>query len=569
MTKIQFRVLYREFLFRMVDLELLSASGDISKLLGQVGAVLLFLSFALSRGAIFLNPSLLAPEQLLAILWNREHGLIAITMAAVGLFGVLSWDSAFPDRRDVLVLAPLPVRARTLFLAKIAALVTALSVTVLALNALTGITWPLVFSPPNSGIGGVIRSLAAFWTTVFLAGGFMLGCILGLHGLAAQLPRQKFLRLSGLLQLTAFGLLLGVYLLSPGPGTPTKLAAPEFHRALDWIPSYWFFGLFHVLNGSVPEEIRTTIDTLAFRAVAGLAIASIGAGAAFLLSYFRTLRKIVEEPDILPGARSRNWLPRFGDSLSTAIVHFSIRTLLRSRQHRVIFAFYLGIGFALVVVSLQAPPSSQPQALAPSASYQVIAASALMLLCSIAGTRAVFPMPIQLRANWIFRVTPVPGPRESLTAIRSSFLVLSVAPVWAISAVVLLSIGPLWIAAAHLIVLALAGAILTDVVLIRFPKIPFTCSYQPGKSRSGVAFAVFGGFLAILALAEGLQLEKSALETPARYALMIAVLCVAATCARWMSVTRASSPEATLLFEETETLAIFALDLHRDGRFQA
>ena len=37
MTKLQFRVLYREFLFRMVDLELLSADalGDSSKLLGQ------------------------------------------------------------------------------------------------------------------------------------------------------------------------------------------------------------------------------------------------------------------------------------------------------------------------------------------------------------------------------------------------------------------------------------------------------------------------------------------------------------------------------------------------------
>jgi hypothetical protein len=568
MTTIQFRVLYREFLFRLVDLEILSAQGDISKLLGQFGAVLIFLSFALSRSALFLDPNM-PPARLLSIQWDRGHALIALTMVTVGLFAVLSWDSAFPDRRDVLVLAPLPIRARTLFLAKIAALATALSVTVLALNVLTGLAWPMVFAPMKSGFPGVIRSLAAFWTTVSAAGAFMLCSILGLHGLAAQLPRQKFLRLSGLLQVIAFGLLLGVYLLSPGPGTPTKLAAPDFQRALEWIPSYWFFGLFHVLNGSVPEEIRTTIDTLAFRAVAGLAIASIGAGTAFLLSYFRTLRKIVEEPDILPGARSRNWLPRCGDSLSTAIVHFSIRTLLRSRQHRVILAVYLGLGFALVVISLQAPPSSQPQALALSASYQVIGASALMMLCSIAGTRVVFPMPIQLRANWIFRVTPVPGPRESLTAIRRSFLMLSVAPVWAISAVVLLSIGPLWIAASHLIVLALAGAILTDVVLIGFPKIPFTCSYQPGKSRSGVAFAVFGGFLAILALVEGLQLEKSALEKPARYALMIVILCVAAAWARWLTVSRASSREGDLLFEEKEAPAIYALDLHRDGRFQA
>jgi hypothetical protein len=68
---------------------------------------------------------------------------------------------------------------------------------------------------------------------------------------------------------------------------------------------------------------------------------------------------------------------------------------------------------------------------------------------------------------------------------------------------------------------------------------------------------------------EGLQLEKSALEKPARYALMIVILCVAAAWARWLTVSRASSREGDLLFEEKEAPAIYALDLHRDGRFQA
>jgi hypothetical protein len=40
MTDTHFRVLYREFLFRIVDLELISARGDTSKLLGQLAALL-------------------------------------------------------------------------------------------------------------------------------------------------------------------------------------------------------------------------------------------------------------------------------------------------------------------------------------------------------------------------------------------------------------------------------------------------------------------------------------------------------------------------------------------------
>ena len=75
--------------------------------------------------------------------WGAEHFLIATTMLVVGLFAVLSWDSTFPDRRDVLVLAPLPVRARTLFLAKVAAAATALGLTVVFLHSAAGLVGPL------------------------------------------------------------------------------------------------------------------------------------------------------------------------------------------------------------------------------------------------------------------------------------------------------------------------------------------------------------------------------------------------------------------------------------------
>ncbi len=51
--RLQFRVLYRQFLFRMVDLELLSAQarGDMSKLLGQFASLLIWFSIGLAAGA--------------------------------------------------------------------------------------------------------------------------------------------------------------------------------------------------------------------------------------------------------------------------------------------------------------------------------------------------------------------------------------------------------------------------------------------------------------------------------------------------------------------------------------
>src|ERR1039457_4065266 len=118
MTRLQFRVLYREFLFRMVDLELLSAhaQGDMSKLFGQFAALFVFLSMLFAGvGLAFAGGAARMPlAQRLIFGWFSEHFLIATTMLVVGLFAVLSWDSTFPDRRDVLVLAPLPVRAGTI-----------------------------------------------------------------------------------------------------------------------------------------------------------------------------------------------------------------------------------------------------------------------------------------------------------------------------------------------------------------------------------------------------------------------------------------------------------------------
>ncbi len=152
MNKLQFRVLYRQFLFRVFDPEVLSgqAQGDANKLLGQFAALLVFISVGLSLPAMMLGdpaaPGRDARDGGLLFAMIAQHFLIATTMLVVGLFAVLSWDATFPDRRDVLVLAPLPVRARTVFLAKVAAVATSLGLTIVLLHSAIGLILPLVFT---------------------------------------------------------------------------------------------------------------------------------------------------------------------------------------------------------------------------------------------------------------------------------------------------------------------------------------------------------------------------------------------------------------------------------------
>jgi len=82
MEKRQFRVLYRQFLFRMVDLEVLSshAQGDSNRLLGQFASLLIFVSF------ILLLPALGGPRGARAQVvhaWSLEHLMISTTMLVV------------------------------------------------------------------------------------------------------------------------------------------------------------------------------------------------------------------------------------------------------------------------------------------------------------------------------------------------------------------------------------------------------------------------------------------------------------------------------------------------------
>jgi hypothetical protein len=189
---------------------------------------------------------------------------------------------------------------------------------VTAFNGPLSLTWPAFdLSPAGSGLLGALRSFVAYWIAVFAAGAFVFCALLGIQGIVAQLPRRYFLRLSSVLQMASFALLFCGFFLEPSLSAPRALGAPLNRHLLALWPSYWFFGLFEYLNGwpaglgpthlqgysglnGAPADV---VGWLAGRAWVALAVAVSVAAASFLLSYLRTIRKIVEEPDIVPGRR--------------------------------------------------------------------------------------------------------------------------------------------------------------------------------------------------------------------------------------------------------------------------
>lgn len=541
---LQFRVLHRQFLLRVVDLEALSIEADIPRFLGQFAGILIFISLMRALFALFFPPP---PSRA----WPVEQGQISNMLLVIGLCSVITWDATFPDRRDLAVLGPLPVRPRTILLAKLSATCGLLAIAILSLNFASSCSWALVFGG-SAGYAGMARFFLSFWFTIVASAAFLYGAVLTLQGfIALLLTRKMFLRVSAALQLCAFAAFLGVYFLQPELGSLREMMDPANRSLLACSPTFWFFALLNQLNGSLPRELFW----LAARAWIAIGIVIVGAAASLLLSYLKTMKKTVEQPDLVPGAGGLHWTLRFGSALHTAIVTFCLRSLARSRQHRVVFAFFLSLVFAIALSWLQheiAAPAQEP------ISTDFLIATFMMMSFAVLGLRGVFSLPISLNANWVLRITQLQPTQRYIAATRRALLLFGVAPILLVAALLSLNFRPWRDVAEHLAILALLGCLFVEFALYKFDKVPFTCSYLPGKTNIQVVFWGFA-FLVTLFGITGAVYEHGALHDASKYATIAGVLLIGVVGLGALNRHRAKS--TVLYFEEMPAEVIMRLGL--------
>jgi len=539
----QFKVLHQLFLLRVVDLEALSIEADIPRFLGQFGGVLIMLSLIHSVAVYW---------YIVAYPYRLEHYLISTTMLVAGLITVVSWDSIFPDRRDIMVLAPLPIRPGMILGTKLAASASLLGIALLALNTAPGLLGPFLLGQLHPSIFGVFQVLAAYWFAMIGAILFLYCSVLTIQGLAALiLPCRAFLLLSGALQLIAFGGFISVYFLEPNLGTLPELLAPQNHQILAVSPQFWFLALLNQINGSLPPELAW----LAHRAWMALGIVISGAMASMTLSYLRTMKATLEAPDLLPGTSGIHGLPRIGSSLRVAIAAFAFRSLSRSRQHRVVYAFFMAIVAAIAVTCLRRELYAHAPEPLPTS---FLIASFLMMTLAVVGLRAVFSLPISLNANWMLRTTQLTPTRKYIDATRVTLLVFSVLPMMVMAVLLSLNYRPWLHVFQHLGILAIFGYLLIELAMINFDKVPFTCSYLPGKSNIQTVFwgAVFAWtMLTLLAGAFELDAIGSAKTYSTVIGLMLAALIALGTFNRFRA------RDAVLYFEDLPPELVIRLGL--------
>jgi hypothetical protein len=304
------------------------------------------------------------------------------------------------------------------------------------------------------------------------------------------------------------------------------------------------------------------MNWLAWRAWGALAVSVISAAGMLIACYHRALPRIAEQPD-LESARSRGgWRIPLGSRLQTELVYFSLRTLGRSRQHRIVLAFTWALVLCLALGMLR----GWLEARGPRpVDENLLTPTLLMMALAVAGMRGVFALPIALKANWMLRVTQLRPVEYYLASTRRVLLLLAVAPVWLIAAVFSLGFRPWLAAAGHLLILAIFGLLAIEVSLIGFAKLPFTCSFLPGKANMQFVFwgAVVGAMLTILF---AMSCEQPALAGPAGFAVLAALAIAAVIALRLWN--RAREREAELYFEEKPEAPLITLGLKVNPRAQ-
>jgi hypothetical protein len=561
--------LRRHFFRRFFDSDLVSSAGQWQVVAIGLFAIVVSLSIPMVQ-AYYHKYRMLqeldsaAPYHMASI--ADRLFLIMLSMTLTGLVTAMQWPSLFPGLRDYLVLAGLPVRTRDVFVAKFTALMTYIVIFIVALNAGPSAALPYVMNgryyTSETGNGLVL------FASMTLAALFVFFALVALQGLLLNVvPPRLFPGVSLLVQCTLFTVLICLL--------PFVLSIPGLHAYMHlrpgfarWIPPAWFLGLDQEMLGN-REPYVSALGRLALLAAAAAGFCAI---AAYLWSYRRQKVRMLETPIQARHefARLRRFTNKWSDRFlpqqpEHAVFSFTMATLSRSRLHRLVLTGFVAVAFALIVesfVSLIFGGGFKGFAVKTFALQQAAASAPLALsLFVLAGYRYLFRLPVELSANWLFRVHEG-GNRELLLRGMERFvLCLGVLPIAMLTLPLEIEIFGARNGVAVGLLAFIPSLVMEEALLAGFEKIPFTSAYLPGQRPLIETVCMYGiGFGAYVGILSGLIV---ACLRAAPYFLM--VLC--AFTVIWARVRKGRLEYwhiGELEFEEVAEPAVQTLAIYRD-----
>ena len=458
---------------------------------------------------------------------------LLFSMEVIGIVAVVEWDRLFPDGQDYAILMPLPLKLRNIFCAKVAALLLFMGLFVLAIAGFPTLFYPtievggLLHEGP---LGHLVWLMTAHGIAVFSGCLFMFLFFAALQGvlinlLSYRLFRRVTLYVQGLA--TVF-LVCQLFLL---PLIPDLLPVWErTHSPLLYaLPPMWFLGLYRTLLGTH----NAIFLSLARISVAAFALAAVMAVVTYLASYKRFSQRAFEWAEEKEASRfsiatlfgwllERLWLKE-GPERGT--FYFVLKTLARSARHRLYFVAYVAVGLAIVMIDFLVMMVNAAHgnfwASITRPGEALLSIPLVISFFTLVGMQAAFGFPAELGANWIFRITEENSGRNCLAGARKTMIIVAVVPLFAACFVVY---SKLWGPTASLMTIVvgiLVSLILVEPLLYSERKIPFTCTYQPGKPNLPLTDRVTWLALALYIFSMA-SLQKWVFQKPLMWAVAVA-----------------------------------------------
>ncbi len=447
--------------------------------------------------------------------WVDKCFFFWVFMLLLGLITVIEWDVIFPDRRDYLNLMPLPITLRTLFLAKSASFFLFIGLFAVAAHAPASFAFGYFLTRFRSDsflffirymaahvLAGLAACIFVFFLCVLVQG--LLMCLLS-YGLYRRVSLViRFALLTSLVFLLIVSLTASVSIPQSFSNFPAMKESQA--RFLHAFPPMWFVGLYEYLLGN-RDMFFAAKGRLAVGAVAASILAFFGAAA---LSYARHLKKLSE---VRRGRgifkKTRGRLSRIFDAAflrnptQRAIFHFFGQTLSRSTTHRMRLFNYLAISSAIALMMLGSTQLLRSNL--TTSSRTILAVPLVMSFILLLGIRTLVNIPASLEANWVFQMTEREPARHYFAGLKKAVFFEALLPLFVLVAV---SYRLFWgwrPALAHGLFGLAASLLLLEGLFWRYQKIPFGCTFVPGKAKVHVfwlpyvfGFLIWVSFLGLL-----------------------------------------------------------------------
>jgi hypothetical protein len=564
----QFRELTRHFFSRFFDNDLVAINSDgadmratVVNILAMLAAPGMLLPFLFMTKYSNLQKAPMYVRDLASL--GEKEFFICFSMTVMGLVTVIEWEMLFPDRRDYANLTPLPIRLRTMFGAKIAALLAFLAIFSAVINAFSPVMFPAVVAQnePLLTLPGFARchiiSILAANTFVF----FLCVAVQGI--LMNVLGYRLFRRVSPYVQFALVALLILMFLLSGRIVSELHPRASVNPSAVYVFPPLWFLGLYQTQLGWTTPVFRD----LAASARTAVGWTTAGSLATYLLSYKRHVTRSLESADefsTVPSAAER-WVSGLldrlvvRDRLQQAAFYFIWKTLTRSRRHKLLFAAYVAAGCALIFEGLAVLVARGGNSWMYRPEPELLPAPLILAFFVLCGMRHVFAVPAELRANWVFQVSDRGGGRRCLAGVKKAMIVLGVVPLFALLLPLHVVFWGWRTTLLHMLFGTVVSLLLVDALLVSFEKFPFTCSYLPGKANLKVSWPIYlFGFTTYISVF--VTLEYWMLQRPIRFVWLAAVIVLvglALALYRWRVIGR----DVALVFDDQPEPMVRTLNL--------